>query len=622
MSRTIAEHDALIERLERSAVASPAAYRARVVALALLGFAYVGALILAGLLAVTLVVVLFVAHPGVASAKIAFVAGVPAFYLLLGSVRALWVHYPPPEGTEITADEFPELFQRIEAIRERLDGPRIHHVLLVGDLNAAIVGIPRLGLLGWHKNYLVLGLDLMASMTPEEFDSVVGHELGHLAGNHGKTSAWIYRLRITWHRLATYVEQTTNMTFLYRRFFDWFVPYFGAYSFVLARRHEYEADASAAAVTSPRVAGAALCRINGVAGYYGEVFWPGVQEKLKRLEPPPAGIYHELERVAAELDGSRTANFVRKALEAGPDYDDVHPSLAQRLDALGVEAEELRPVERNAAEAYLGDAYRDVLDAFSAQWLAQTEQAWTEAQESLSGYRQRLEELVALRAERGALELGDWQEFAALLAVTAEKEDAIRECRSILDEHPDDVNTALQLGEMLLDDAELEGLGLVERAAADDSEPHRACHACEVLIGYHLAHGIRTDAQPWIDRYERIQQDLHAALVERSLITRNDTFHPPALTPEARARLEAALAPWQGRVRIDVAQKDVEHFPEEPLYVFAVEKKTGPITRSAEQEIGELVEVELEFASRWVDMSESELRKLGKKIRKNGIRVV
>ena len=68
------------------------------------------------------------------------------------------------------------------------------------EFNACIVQIPRFGLFGGARNYLVIGLPLMQTLTVEQFAAVLAHEYGHLSGAHGHFSAWIYRLRVTWSR--------------------------------------------------------------------------------------------------------------------------------------------------------------------------------------------------------------------------------------------------------------------------------------------------------------------------------------------------------------------------------------------------------------------------------------
>ena len=154
---------------------------------------------------------------------------------------------PPPEGIELRAADAPGSSRTIERLRERLDTPRIDHVLLDGDFNASVVQTPRFGPLGWYRNYLTIGLPYMQALSPEELESVLAHELGHISRRHGRFTSWIYRLHVSWGRFAHELEETgVAGAGLARRFLAWYVPRLQACSVALMREHEHEADRAAA----------------------------------------------------------------------------------------------------------------------------------------------------------------------------------------------------------------------------------------------------------------------------------------------------------------------------------------------------------------------------------------
>ena len=80
-------------------------------------------------------------------------------------------------------------------------------MLVVDEVNAAVVQRPAFGLVGGPRNYLLLGLPLMEAMPPAEALAVVAHEYGHVAGSHGQFSAFIYRLRHTWGTIQAFTDQ-------------------------------------------------------------------------------------------------------------------------------------------------------------------------------------------------------------------------------------------------------------------------------------------------------------------------------------------------------------------------------------------------------------------------------
>jgi Zn-dependent protease with chaperone function len=67
--------------------------------------------------------------------------------------------------------------------------------------------------------------------------------------------------------------------FLFRPFFNRYVPYFTAYSFPLARANEYEADRNAARLTSSEALAAALTTVNVIGIFLQDHFWPQLHKK-------------------------------------------------------------------------------------------------------------------------------------------------------------------------------------------------------------------------------------------------------------------------------------------------------------------------------------------------------
>src|SRR6516225_1867399 len=138
-----------------------------------------------------------------AAIKLALIFG-GFFWVVAG---AMWVRLDPPKGRPIANSDAPELFALIDKLRRALGAPRFHHVLITEDFNAAVVQFPRLGLLGWYRNTLLIGLPLMKALTRQQLAAVLAHEFGHLAGGHGRLGNWIYRLRFGWARLAQALQQ-------------------------------------------------------------------------------------------------------------------------------------------------------------------------------------------------------------------------------------------------------------------------------------------------------------------------------------------------------------------------------------------------------------------------------
>ncbi len=198
----------LVQRAERDAAERPRSYTVKLALLALLGYIVIFS-VLALLLSLTAglaIAAFFSTGLLLLLLKTKLIIAVVASIWIL--LRALWVKFTPPEGRILKRSDYPELFAEIDSLSQQLDALKIHEVILDDNLNAAVVQHPRLGILGWHKNYLILGYQLLLILSPEQMRAVISHEFGHLSGNHSRFNGWIYRIRQSWMRVMASFEQS------------------------------------------------------------------------------------------------------------------------------------------------------------------------------------------------------------------------------------------------------------------------------------------------------------------------------------------------------------------------------------------------------------------------------
>jgi Zn-dependent protease with chaperone function len=563
---------ALVRRLEGQAKADPAGYQTRVVLLAALGSAYVVAIL-------ALVIAIFLAL--IASVLVLKSLGVQlviAFGFFLWMIlKALWVQMEAPTGEEIRAGDAPELFALIERMRRELGAPAFHHVLITDDFNAAVVQAPRLGLLGGSRNYLILGLPLMQALTVEQFSAVLAHELGHLARGHGRVSNWIYRQRLRWSRLLEVLEANESRgSFLFKPFLGWFAPYFSAYSFPMARANEYEADATSVRLSSPEAAAEALTGVSVIGSYLAERYWPQIHRQADELPHPSFAPYGEIgPSVAAHLDAESAQTWLGRALAEQPSLADTHPTLSERLAAIGQPPRLSPPGPGQAAGQLLGPALPGLTERFDRRWQEQIAPSWRDRYQRVQEGRQALAALAA-RVERGEdLPLRDAFERARLTdSIGGDPDGALAQLRALRERAPDDAVLLFTLGAQLLSRNDPEGVALVERAMQLDEDA--IAPGAEQLRDYHWRGGRREEAHDWHARMQERAQLLDAAARERGRIALSDALEPHGLSDAAIEDLRAQLRAIPGLRRAYLVRKRVQHQPHRPCYVlgFGV---TGPL---------------------------------------------
>src|SRR5256885_4323887 len=150
------EFDNLVHTVENGVGKNPAALRWRVAWWAMVGYV----LLLFGLLVVLLLAGAFYAVMFWTDVAGKIACGLLGTFILIGGgwvvLQALLIRIPPPKGVPVKRSEAPALFNLLDQLRAELRSVPFHEVLLVPEHNAAVVQVPRLGVLGWSRNYLLL----------------------------------------------------------------------------------------------------------------------------------------------------------------------------------------------------------------------------------------------------------------------------------------------------------------------------------------------------------------------------------------------------------------------------------------------------------------------------------
>ena len=556
------EFETLVGRLDQQAKRNPAGYRKRVLLMALLGNAYLGVMLalIALLVVAAAISVVWLKAAGV---KIAILMA--AFLWLV--LKALWVGLAPPEGTKITENDAPALFGMIEELRRALRSPRFHHVLVTDDFNAAVVQAPRLGLFGWYRNYLLIGLPLAKALTVEQFKAVLAHEFGHLGMGHGRMSNWIYRQRLRWSRLMAALEAAESWgVVLFRPFLRWYAPYFNAYSYPLARANEFEADATSARLASRRAAAEALTAVNVVHCYLQERFWPQIVRRADEMPQPAFAPFSVMgAHVAGEIDPASIEAWLAQALVRKTTLDDTHPSLTERLGALGEEPALALPAPGAAADRLLGAALERITSEFDQRWHNGILPSWQERHREVQEARGRLAELDAKHASGAELSLQEAYDRAILTGSADNPDGCIEQLRALQARAPDDPVLHYTLGVRLLWRDDDSGMALLKRAM--ERNPWEIVRCCEALRDYCWRKGREEEAREWHRRMSERMAIEHAAKKERDEVRTSDKFEHHGVDPAALAQMQAQLKAIPGLRKAYFVMKRVKHMPERACYV-------------------------------------------------------
>jgi Zn-dependent protease with chaperone function len=597
--------DSLIRRLEGYAKHSPRGYSFGVACLAALGYAYIFVILAFMMAAIGALIyfvywtVLHLRHPSAGPADFARLilpVLLATLAVIAGIVHTFRVEAPAPEGPELRREIAPRLYAMLEEISAELKAPRFDRVLLTDEFNASVVQTPRFGLIGRNENYLILGLPLLQALPPDQFRAVIAHELAHISGNHSRFAGWIYRLRKMWFQLL----ENLDGNWLFLPFFLWYAPYFYAYTFVLARANEYEADRCGAKLAGKEVMAEALVRTSVSGRFLGEAFWPSIYKRADHERQPSVRPYSMMfrdgEQRAALASGA--AGWMRQAWESKTDTTDTHPALRDRLAALGfrgVAAGPLdgarpplpapEPVAESAAQRYLAGVEERFAKVLDIEWTKEVEKSWIEQHSKARQLCMRLSN-YAQQEMTDPLTPDEHLDRAQLSARFHSPAIAVGLLQQFLQQYPSSIRGLLLMGHLQLEIGDEAGVETLDRALR--MNPEERPDICERIAAFYRARGKHARASEYERRAHLTYRHEELAQMERSTLDRGDQFLNHGLAAERLAVLRQQLSRCPEIEAAYLLCKEVRHTQGEPLYVLAIDTRSNWRRLQAEIDFTEL----------------------------------
>jgi Zn-dependent protease with chaperone function len=390
---TNAKFEALVKRLEVFAHKNPKGYQFLVGAVAVLGYAYMVAIVVIAISLLIVTVTGFLAIIKSTSSSGNIGTAVKFFIIIMAMLltiivfvfQAIWtaltIKSPLPVGLPLNRQEFPELAQLVDRLARDIGVENLKRIFLVPEFNASVVQIPKYGAFGFADNYLMLGLPLLQSVSPKQLIAILSHEFGHLSSNHSKFDTWIYRLSIAYSKLLANSNSQDSSGAIFKVFLNWYAPVLNAYSFVLRRRNEYMADRVAVKIAGASSTADALILIDVYALNLNEQFWSMVYQSVHEESTPPPDVFARLSSfVKQDIEIGKAQELLERCLSEKTNYADTHPCLLDRLQAIGYTNKINLPPQTNqtAAEKYLGNSLDSVTQRLNDVWHQSVLPTWQE----------------------------------------------------------------------------------------------------------------------------------------------------------------------------------------------------------------------------------------------------
>lgn len=500
-------------------------------------------------------------------------------YGLCQTVYMLRIEPVRREGKLLTPREAPALRGALADIQHALQCPPFDDVRITLDFNAAVQQVPRLGLLGWPRTYLEIGLPLAQAMSAAELRAVLAHECAHRSARHGRSGGRLYLLNQTWANLFQEMQKPAPGTFsrlnrwALNTFLGWYWPRVHARALVLSRMHEYQADNLAAEVAGRAALAGALWRMECLAPWLMDRFWPELHERARAQAEPPG----DIARVLA--DACRTgppAAYLQASIERGlgraTHPDETHPAFLDRVKPLGWTTEEVRRLgfpaapSISAAQAFLDADLAVIEEALSRRWRDRVFASWRDRHRLAEAEKRTTAAPAGTDAALQVHLLWDTaQETARRQGLTA----AEPLLRQVLERVPAHAGAGALLGRHLVGLGDPAGELMLTRVLESGDEIWLA-RAGEALEEHYRRTGQQKRLRAMRARLDQHELDCRAAQRERTTIKSRDPLIPHDLDDKMLTTLRSMLGSFAEADAAWLARKELRYFPERRLFILGV----------------------------------------------------
>lgn len=439
---------------------------------------------------------------------------------------------------------------------------------------------------GRRATALYIGIATLLTLSQDELEATLAHELAHLRTHDARLTNYIERALERWCAYSARFTQRRRFGALpFAIVSHRFIDALAAPLARLSRSSEIEADRAAATCTRPQVLATALVRLAVQSLRAEEVLWPAFERSALAGNALPRDYCKRWSEHATAVRSSgapkTTVGWYNLALHQQAADDDSHPTLTQRLAALDVDptcitkGTECTDCPQQAI-ALLGDQREEIETAVNDEWCEAHAAEWEMAAERGAFLKNLIEapfqkdspeaSADAALARAGALEeLGDEERAMELLRSLLASDVTLDEAR-------------FHLARLLLKRGDDEGIRHMD-AVVESTERFRL-NGVSHLMDFMIRSGRFEEA----DRYQCVidasSELIDAAARERAGLGNDDVFVVHDLDRAYIDRVQSVLADT-GQIHVAyLVRKQLQHDLGDRIYVLAIDAPRKMIGQS------------------------------------------
>jgi hypothetical protein len=269
------------------------------------------------------------------------------------------------------------LYRLLDNLAERMGAESIQTIRISSEMNAAVFQRPRWGYWGAMDTTLIIGLPLVHSVSPRQLAAILAHELAHLNRQRGGWPAWGAHVRAWWHRVCERIaaEDSWLAQWVDRGFARWAEADLMA-AVRLNHLEEYEADRLAARIVGSKLLGDTLVEVAMKANFIETDYWDAVMSQAAEMPRPSLRPFRDMGMGVAAGFHAAPQHRALHSLVCEDSGLCFHPTLTDRLVALGVAPRVPEPDAHTAASHYLQRSLPRLSRVLDRRWWRAARQDW------------------------------------------------------------------------------------------------------------------------------------------------------------------------------------------------------------------------------------------------------
>ncbi|MCJ8328707.1 MAG: M48 family metallopeptidase, partial [Lentisphaeria bacterium] len=444
------------------------------------------------------------------------------------SFRFLLKSNLPSSGFEVTSKNMPELFKILDDIATQLDAPGFSKVYLDESLNASVHRLHRYCGLGKTENSLRIGVPLMDSLPTHSLKGVLAHEYGHLLRKQGFWDGAHLRSRI-----AEQMAKATHDNAFYNLIYRYYLPSLDSIIYENIQQEEFFADKTAANLYGSEAVAYSLFLFHLLSDCVSKKMETEFFHRAYLEESPPKKILLEIQKFISQVPDRDYLDIVSDKLmkQTGKAFHS-HPSMEQRLQALGFDLKNAKELLLNSA-LELHEQSSSSLELFKhdrEEILAALERDYRN--DLLPLWRLNHTQAKVAKDEANRIPQGmesvevDWLRLVAEIWYT-NSPDKLDAMTHFVEQNPSHAWAHYLLGIELLNNSNDDCIYHMEEALRYDISLADAIYP--FLYNYMEDWGRLEEADIFMKRYGQFQKEIKAATKERSEIRINDKIQAAQL---------------------------------------------------------------------------------------------